>query len=140
MGDPRPTQSELAGPPWRAPRPARCVNTKVDPQYEGSSEVHKLLYAHGARHHPGKVFYILVCRVALGHHVRTQQYVSEKMRENKRKRPPASPASPTSADTGRDVFPISFRELDTVVGVSPPAVHHHSLLAPDPTPPLVRYR
>jgi hypothetical protein len=26
------------------------------------------------------------------------------------------------------VFPISFRELDTVAGVSPP-VHHHSLLA-----------
>jgi hypothetical protein len=37
------------------------------------------------------------------------------------------------------VFPISFRELDTVAGVSPP-VHHHSLLAPDPTPPSVRYR
>ena len=45
----------------------------------------------------------------------------------------------TSFDTGRPVFPISFRELDTVAGVSPP-VHHHSLLAPDPTPPNVRYR
>ena len=37
------------------------------------------------------------------------------------------------------MFPISFRELDTVAGVSPP-VHHHSLLAPDPTPSQVRYR
>ena len=26
------------------------------------------------------------------------------------------------------MFPISFRELDTVAGISPP-VHHHSLLA-----------
>ena len=86
--------------------------TKVDPQYDGSSELHKRLYAHGARHHPGKVFYILVCRVALGHQVRTQEH---------------GPLA-TSSDTGRRVFPISFRELDTVAGVSPP-VHHHSLLA-----------
>jgi hypothetical protein len=86
--------------------------TKVDPQYEGSSEVHKRLYEHGARDHPGKVFYILVCRVALGHHVRTKDMGEEA----------------TSFDTGRRVFPISFRELDTVVGISPP-VHHHSLLA-----------
>jgi len=97
--------------------------TKVDPQYDGSSELHKRLYAHGARHHPGKVFYILVCRVALGHHVRTKQ----------------AGRDATSTDTGRRVFPISFRELDTVAGVSPP-VHHHSLLAPDPKPPHVRYR
>ena len=85
--------------------------TKVDPQYDGSSELHKRLYAHGARHQ-GKVFYILVCRVALGHHVRTQQ----------------NGRVATSTDTGRRVFPISFRELDTVAGVSP-AVRHHSLLA-----------
>jgi serine/threonine protein kinase len=86
--------------------------TKVDSQYDGSSELHKRLYAHGARHHPGKVFYILVCRVALGHHVRTKQ----------------AGRDATSTDTGRRVFPISFRELDTVAGISPP-VHHHSLLA-----------
>jgi hypothetical protein len=96
--------------------------TKVDPQYDGSSELHKRLYAHGARH-PGKVFYILVCRVALGHHVRTHQ----------------TGVNSTSTDTGGRVFPISFRELDTVAGVSPP-VYHHSLLAPDPKPLKVRYR
>jgi hypothetical protein len=111
--------------------------TKVDPQYDGSSELHKGLYAHRARHHPGKVFYILVCRVALGHQVRTQQMITKKMRENKEKG--LSPASPTSTDTDRPVFPIVYRELDTVAGVSPP-VHHHSLLAPDPTPSNVRYR
>jgi serine/threonine protein kinase len=96
--------------------------TKVDPQYDGSSELHKRLYAHGARHQ-GMVFYILVCRVALGHQVRTQE----------------RGRLATSTDTGRRVFPISFRELDTVAGVSPP-VHHHSLRAPDPTPSQVRYR
>jgi serine/threonine protein kinase len=111
--------------------------TKVDPQYDGSSELHKRLYAHGARHHPGKVFYILVCRVALGHQVRTQQMITKKMRENKEKG--LSPASPTSTNTGRPVFPIVYRELDTVAGVSPPVLHH-SLLAPDPTPSHVRYR
>jgi len=95
--------------------------TRVDLQYDGDSELHQRLYAHGW--HPGKVFYILVCRVALGHHVRTHQMGAQS----------------TSTDTGRRVFPISFRELDTVAGVSPP-VHHHSLLAPDPTPSQVRYR
>jgi len=100
--------------------------TKVDPQYDGSSELHKRLYAHGARHHPAKVFYILVCRVALGHQVRTQQMITKKMRENREKG--LSPASPTSTDTGRPVFPIVYRELDTVAGVSPPVLHH-SLLA-----------
>ena len=52
--------------------------------------------------------------------------ITKKMRENKVKG--ASPASPTSTDTSRPVFPIVYRELDTVAGVSPP-VHHHSLLA-----------
>jgi hypothetical protein len=102
--------------------------TKVDSQYDGSSELHKRLYAHGARHQ-GKVFYILVCRVALGHHVRTQQMITPPMRVNK--------ASPTSTDTGRPVFPQTYRELDTVAGVYPP-VHYHSLLA-DVSPPA-RYR
>jgi chemotaxis protein histidine kinase CheA len=85
--------------------------TKVDSQYDGASELHKRLYAHGL-HHPGSVFYILVCRVAMGHHVRTRHMGS----------------NATSTDTGRPVFPISSRELDTVDGVSPP-VHYHSLLA-----------
>ena len=85
--------------------------TKVDPQYDGSSELHKRLYAHGARHQ-GKVFYILACRVALGHQVRTQQ----------------NGQGAKSTDNACPVFPISFRELSTVHGISPP-VHHHSLLA-----------
>jgi hypothetical protein len=93
--------------------------TKVDSQLSSISELHKRLYAHNVPH-PGKVFYILVCRVALGHHARTQQMLTQTMRENK--------ASPISTDTGRPVFPQTYRELDTVAGVSPP-VHNHSLLA-----------
>ena len=83
----------------------------VDEQYDAGSELHKRLYRHGA-HHPGKVYYLLVCRVALGHHVRTQ----------------AAGKAATSMDDSRPVFPVSFRELAAVPGVTPP-VHYHALLA-----------
>jgi hypothetical protein len=46
--------------------------TKADLQHGGEPELHHRLYARGAGHHPGMVFYILVCRVALGHQVRTK--------------------------------------------------------------------
>mmetsp|Transcript_17426 Transcript_17426/g.44614 ORF Transcript_17426/g.44614 Transcript_17426/m.44614 type:complete len:106 (-) Transcript_17426:138-455(-) len=74
--------------------------------------------------HPGNVFYILVCRVALGQHVRTQESGSH-----------AKSMDPPCA--GSSVFPISYRELATVPGVSP-SIHYHSLLA-DVSPPK-RYR
>ena len=83
----------------------------VDEQYDAGSELHKRLYRHGA-HHPGKVYYLLVCRVALGHHVRTQ----------------AAGKAATSMDDSRPVFPVSFRELAAVPDVTPP-VHYHALLA-----------
>ena len=83
----------------------------VDSSFDGGSELHKRLYGHGT-HHPGKVYYVLVCRVALGHHVRTQ----------------ATGKGATSMDGGQKVFPISFRELAAVPNVTPP-VHYHALLA-----------
>ena len=92
----------------------------VDAAYDSNSELHKRLYGHGVQH-PGKVFYLLVCRVSLGHHVRTSQHGR----------------SATSMDGGFPIFPISFRELAAVPGVSPP-VHFHSLLAD--VMPLARYR
>ena len=82
----------------------------VDERYDTASELHKRLYGHGA-HHPGKVYYLLVCRVALGHHVRTQ----------------ATGRGATSMDDGQRVFPVSFRELATVPNVTP-TVHYHTLL------------
>jgi hypothetical protein len=83
----------------------------VDEQYEATSELHKRLYRNGVRH-PGKVYYLLVCRVAVGHHVRTHQ----------------SGRNARSVDDGSAVFPISFRELAAVPDVTPP-VHYHTLLA-----------
>jgi hypothetical protein len=78
----------------------------------GASDLHKRLYSPSVPH-PGKVFYILVCRVALGFHVRTEKKV----------RPF------TSANTGQPVFPVNERELGPVPGISAPAILYHSLLA-----------
>ena len=77
-----------------------------------ASDLHKRLYPPSVPH-PGKVFYILVCRVALGFHVRTQNT----------QRPFKS------AETGQPVFPVNERELGPVPGISAPAILHHSLLA-----------
>ena len=93
----------------------------VDERYDGSSELHKRLYGHGVTH-PGKVYYLLVCRVALGRHVRTQQ----------------AGRGATSMDDHTPVFPISFRELAAVPNVTPP-VHYHALLA-DVVDKGARYR
>ena len=56
---------------------------------------------------------MLVCRVALGHHVRTH----------------ANGRGATSVDEpAQRIFPVSFRELAAVPGITPP-VHYHALLA-----------
>ena len=82
----------------------------LDHRHDSSNELHKRLYAHAK--HEGKVGYLLVCRVLLGHAVRTQEY-------GQRAR---------SIDGGFPVFPVGFRELCPVPGVTPP-VFHHSLVA-----------
>ncbi len=97
--------------------------TAVDERYDVGSELHKRLYAHGVRH-PGKVYYLLVCRVAMGHHVRTQDSVNQPVLTL----PVAPRDSPLSIDDGLPIFPISFRELAVVPNVMPP-VHYHALLA-----------
>ena len=84
----------------------------MDEAHDGSSDLHKRLYAHGVRH-PSRVFYLLVCRVAVGYYVRTKSNPH---------------ASLTSPDTGEKIFPVTRRELSPVSGVSP-AVFHHTLLA-----------
>ena len=49
--------------------------------------------------------YVHVCRVALGHHVRTH----------------ANGRGATSVDEpGQRIFPVSFRELAAVPGITPP--------------------
>jgi len=90
----------------------------VDAHYDRSSDLHKRLYNNRCRH-PNDVFYIVVCRVALGHHVRTTE----------------TGVYATSCDTGEQVYAsgaggsIIYRELAKVPGLSTASpVHHHSLL------------
>jgi hypothetical protein len=82
-----------------------------DSAYDPINELHKRLYGKTMRH-PGDVFYVLVVRAALGFPVRTQHMGP----------------SATSMDNGAPIFPVSFRELSAVPGVTP-AIVHHSLIA-----------
>jgi hypothetical protein len=93
----------------------------ADSAFDPSSELHKRLYGRTVRH-PGDVFYVLVVRAALGFPVRTQK---------------TGPKA-TSMDNLTPIFPIGFRELSAVPGVTPPIVHH-SLIA-ELGAAIVRYR
>ena len=83
---------------------------KVDEKYDAGSDLHQRLFSHGLKH-KGKLFYLLVCRVSLGHMARTKH--------------PKETATDISTTT--KLFPICYRELASVPGVSPP-VNFHSLL------------
>jgi hypothetical protein len=82
-----------------------------DVEYSGSSELHRRLYGRFNRHQ-GSVFYVLVCRVVLGYPARTQE-VGQKA---------------THMETRQALFPIGFRELAPIPGVTPPT-SYHSLIA-----------
>ena len=84
----------------------------VDHAYDARSELHQRLYDHPGDH-PGDVFYVLVCRTTLGHCVRTKH----------------SGKHAKSMDTGQFIFPISFRELSCVPGLSGTRKSYHSLIA-----------
>ena len=83
----------------------------TDARYQPASELHRRLYG---RHHPhtGNLCYVLVCRVALGCPAVTTQMGRRAVHR----------------DTGAALFPVSFRELTAIPGVSPP-VMYHSLIA-----------
>ena len=93
----------------------------VDAAWDAESELHKRLYGRTQRH-PGSVFYMLVCRVAIGAPIRTQQRGE----------------TATSMDTKQKCFPVTVRELADIPGVSPP-IFHHSLVA-ELGSAIVRYR
>ncbi len=89
----------------------------VKQQGPSKGALHARLYPGGARDgnsHPGNVYYLLICRVALGHYVRTRD------------------AAPTckSIDGGGGV-PVfareNPRELGSVPNVNPP-IHFHALI------------
>ena len=85
----------------------------ADSAWDPSSELHKRLYGRTVRH-PGDVFYVLVVRAALGYPVRTKKTGKDA----------------TSMDNGARIFPICFKELSPVPGVTPPTtIKHHSLIA-----------
>eukprot|EP00966_Prymnesium_polylepis_P042198 980209-Prymnesium_polylepis.1 len=87
------------------------VDQYVTPDFEYDS--HKMLHTHlfsNEFSHPGSIFYLLVCRVALGHTVYTR-----------------TATNPVSIDTGEPIFPSGMdRELGHVPGSNPP-VNYHSL-------------
>ena len=84
----------------------------ADSAYDPSNELHKRLYSRAFARHPGDVFYVLVVRAALGFPLRTQ-YMGE---------------AATSMDNDAPIFPVNFRELSPVRGVTP-HILHHSLIA-----------
>ena len=93
----------------------------ADSAYDPSNELHKRLYDE-TMPHPEDVFYVLVVRAALGFPVRTQH----------------TGKGATSMDNGAPIFPVNYRELSAVPGVSPP-IFHHSLIA-ELGEEIVRYR
>ena len=83
----------------------------VAPTSRMSDELRQMLY--GGPPPPGDLCYLLVCRVVLGQHARTQLLFSQ---------------GAVEMDTGRPVFPQNIRrELAAIPGVSPP-LHYHSLV------------
>jgi len=97
-----------------------------DPAFGAEPELHKRLYPGGAAEHPGKVYYVLVCRTTLGAYLRTRTWVS-------------AAGGCVSLDTGARVFPANNRELSLIPGVSPPA-HHHGLVVEKGGPSGIRFR
>ena len=83
----------------------------ADSAYDPSNELHKRLYDE-TMPHPEDVFYVLAVRAALGFPVRTQHMGQ----------------SATSMDNDAPIFPVNYRELSAVPGVTPP-IFHHSLIA-----------
>ena len=83
-----------------------------DRHYDASKPLHRQLYGHTVRH-PGDVFYLLACRVALGHPARTQ-YMGTEAR--------------AMDDGSTKIFPVTPRVLAQIPGITP-AMHYHSLTA-----------
>jgi len=83
----------------------------VDARWAASCELHRRLYG---KHnpHPGNVYYVLCCRVALGYPAITTQ----------------TGRTARHRDTGEALFPINFRELGPIPGAKPPT-EYHSLIA-----------
>ena len=81
--------------------------------------LHKILYRRTT--HPGNVFYLLLCRVVMGHTMNTI-------------------GGATSMDDGSEIWTVQDKVLAAVPEVSPP-IHYHSLVAePSPYGRIQRHR
>jgi len=86
----------------------------IDSAYQGRSttdplsDLHKTLYSSQYRH-PGDVYYIILCRVVLGHYITTQDGQKDD-------------------STGKSVWAVRDRELAAIPDTSPP-IHYHALIA-----------
>jgi len=87
--------------------------TTVDSAYQGPSasaslsDLHETLYSAHYKH-PGDAYYVVLCRVVLGHYIATQDGITDEL-------------------TGKSVWAVEERELAVVPDSSPP-IHHHALV------------
>jgi hypothetical protein len=81
-----------------------CVSDSSD---SSLAELHNALYSEAT--HPGKVYYVLLCRVVMGQYVKTKD-------------------GATNLDTGGTVWAVRNKELSEIKGTKPPILYH-SLLA-----------
>ena len=95
----------------------------ADANYDPASDLHQRLYGRSYRHPGTALHYALVCRVALGHPIRTKD---------------AGALARSCDDPNERVFPVNVRELAPVPNVAPP-MHYHSLIA-EKGPGHDRYR
>jgi hypothetical protein len=78
---------------------------------EGLKDLHERLFRDGLRHPEEPLFFLIVCRVVLGHCVRTKD-------------------GETALDDGSNLYANrAKRELAAIPGLKGPPVHHHALLA-----------
>jgi len=82
-----------------------------DEELGAHPELHKMLFDDLGITHPGKLLYVFVCRVVLGHFVRTKNGSTD-----------------MDDEASRSIWSSQKRELATIRGSSPPLLHH-ALLA-----------
>eukprot|EP00927_Polykrikos_kofoidii_P066819 TRINITY_DN62380_c0_g1_i1.p1 TRINITY_DN62380_c0_g1~~TRINITY_DN62380_c0_g1_i1.p1 ORF type:complete len:539 (-),score=52.91 TRINITY_DN62380_c0_g1_i1:158-1774(-) len=82
-----------------------------DEHHGAHPELHKLLFDDLGLHHPGKLLYVFVCRVVLGHIIRTKDGVTD-----------------LDDASRRSIWSSKGRELTTVPKTSPPLLHHSLLV------------
>merc|ERR1712032_1375989 len=82
-----------------------------DGQHGDHPDLHKLLFDKLGLVHPGKLLYVFVCRVVLGHMIRTKNGQTDH-----------------DSSSQRSIWSSNGRELTTISNSSPPLLHHSLLV------------